>query len=282
LKTKHALLLLLAAVLALPTAAMAQDDPPEGPTPTDDGVAVTIYNQGQAIIQDRRTLRIREGIDTIDFTDVAAQIDPTSVSFASITAPDSTIVLEQNYVYDLVGADALYRRYIDQQIRLVLSDGTELSGVLQSAAGGNVIVQRERDGAVILVSQSSVRDVTFPTLPEGLITRPTLRWTVSSATDGDQQVAITYLTGGINWTADYNLLLTPDNDLLDINGWVTLNNTSGSAYTDALVKLVAGDVNRIQPELQSRDMDGRDGLCCRCCRGRTGRNPARVLRVSTL
>ena len=129
-KPKHTFWLLLAAVLALPTAALAQDDAPQGPTPTDDGVAVTIYNQGQAIVQDRRTLRIREGQNVIDFTDVAAQIDPTSVSFASLTAPESTTVLEQNYVYDLVGADALYRRYIDQEIRLVLSDGTELTGVL--------------------------------------------------------------------------------------------------------------------------------------------------------
>ena len=120
---------------------------------------------------------------------------------------------------------------------------------MQSAAGGNVIVQRERDGSVILVSQSSVRDVTFPSLPEGLITRPTLRWTVQSETGGDQQVAITYLTGGMNWTADYNLLLSADNAQLDLNGWVTLNNTSGSSYDDALVKLVAGDVNRLpQPQ----------------------------------
>ncbi|MEL6149553.1 MAG: DUF4139 domain-containing protein, partial [Chloroflexota bacterium] len=115
---------------------------------------------------------------------------------------------------------------------------------------GGVIIQL-RDGSVTLLQGSEVRDVRFPNLPDGLITRPTLRWTLNSATGGDQQVELTYLTGGINWTADYNLLLGTDNTSLDLNGWVTLNNNSGTAYTDAQVKLVAGDVNRL-PDQQLR------------------------------
>lgn len=245
--------LLFTLLLALPTAALAQDATEEPAPQEPDGVAVTIYNEGTALVQDRRTLRFREGENIIDFADVAARIDPTSVSFTSLTDPNGTVVLEQNYVYDVVGADALYNRYLDQEIRLILSDGTEIVGILLSARDGSIILERERDGSVVLLDSSSVRDVQFPRLPDGLITRPTLRWNVNSVTGGDQQVEITYLTGGINWTADYNILLARNNESLDLDGWVTLNNNSGTDYTDALVKLVAGDVNRL-PQPQARAM----------------------------
>ncbi|MEP6988263.1 MAG: hypothetical protein ABI970_21845, partial [Chloroflexota bacterium] len=84
--------------------------------PQSDGVNLTIYNQGTALVQDRRTFTLKRGIGMLDFTDVAASLDSTSVSFKSLTDPANTSVLEQNYVYDLVGSSALLERYLDQQI----------------------------------------------------------------------------------------------------------------------------------------------------------------------
>jgi len=211
-------------------------------------VAVTIYNQGTALVQDRRVFELDEGENLVNFTDVASSIDPTSVVLTSLTDPEGTVVLEQNYVYDLVDVSALLERYLDEQIEVVAEDGTEYSGWLLSGRGGTIIL-RQDDGEVIVISSDSIRDLRFPALPDGLITRPTLRWLLSSAQAGEQEIELTYLTGGINWTADYNLLLATDNRSLDLNGWVTLTNTSGTTYTDALVKLVAGDVNRL-PEPQ--------------------------------
>jgi len=218
--------------------------------PERDSVAVTIYNQGTALIQDRRTYTFTMGDNLINFTDVASQIDPTSVSFISLTDPTGTSVIEQNYIYDLVGTSALLRRYVDEQIRVSTIDGTVYEGQLLSGSGE--IILRTDDGGVVVISQDDVRDVQFPELPSGLITRPTLRWLVDSENGGEQQVELTYLTGGINWTADYNILLTTDNSSLDLNGWVTLNNNSGTAFQDAIVKLVAGDVNRVQPQTVAR------------------------------
>ncbi len=218
------------------------------PAPRQDGVALAVYNQGTALVQDRRTFTFQAGLNTINFTDVAAGIDPTSVTFVSLTDPTGTIVLEQNYVYDLVNSAALLQRYIDEQIAVITTDGTQYQGTLLSGNGGDIIL-REDDGQVIVISPTNVRDIRFPNLPGGLITRPTLRWMIQAAQAGDQQVALTYLTSGMNWSADYNVLLATDNQSLDLNGWVTLNNTSGAAYHDALVKLVAGDVNRLpQPQ----------------------------------
>jgi len=217
---------------------------PTPAVPQSDGVNLTIYNQGTALVQDRRTFTLKSGIGMLDFTDVAASIDSTSVSFKSLTDPTGTSVLEQNYVFDLVGSGALLARYLDQQIEIVTNDGTKFSGQLLSGRNGEIIL-KQADGQVMVVSQSNVRDLRFPALPDGLITRPTLRWMLDSK-GGNQQVELTYLAGGINWTADYTFLLANDNNALDLNGWVTLTNSSGAAYKDAKVKLVAGDVNRIQ------------------------------------
>ncbi len=230
-------------VTATPTIQATATTPPTPLPPQADGVNLTIYNQGTALIQDRRTFGLKSGISTLDFTDVAASIDATSVGFKSLTDPLGTSVLEQNYVYDLVGSGALLERYLDQQIDIVTNDGTSFSGQLLSGRNGEIIL-KQADGQVTVVSQSNVRDMRFPALPDGLITRPTLRWMLDSK-GGDQQVELTYLTGGINWTADYIFLLANDSTSLDLNGWVTLTNGSGATFKDAKVKLVAGDVNRI-------------------------------------
>jgi len=222
---------------------------PTTAAPQSDGVNLTIYNQGTALVQDRRTFTLKSGVSTLDFTDVAASIDSTSVSFKSLTDPTGTSVLEQNYVFDLVGSSALLERYLDQQIEIVTNDGTTFSGQLLSGRNGEIIL-KQADGQVTVLSQTNIRDVRFPALPDGLITRPTLRWMLDSK-GGSQQVELTYLTGGINWTADYTFLLANDNSRLDLNGWVTLTNSSGAAFKDAKVKLVAGDVNRL-PDQQGQ------------------------------
>jgi hypothetical protein len=223
-----------------------------------DSVSLTVYNEGTALVQDRRTFNLQSGTNTLDFTDVAASIDATSVSFKSLTDPTGTTVLEQNYVYDLVDSAALLNRYIDQPIEITTTtanNGTEtISGQLLS--GVDDIILRKDDGQVIVISRANVRDIRFPDLPGGLITRPTLRWLVQSANTGSQQVELTYLTGGISWTADYILLLATDNQSLGLNGWITLNNSSGAAFKDAKLKLVAGELNRLpQPQQEGLALD---------------------------
>jgi len=232
----------------------AQEATAASGAPQTDGVNLTIYNQGTALVQDRRTFTLQQGVSTLDFTDVAASIDSTSVSFKSLTDPAGTSVLEQNYVYDLVGSSALLERYLDQKIDIVTNDGTTFSGQLLSGRNGEIIL-KQADGQVTVLSQTNIRDIRFPALPDGLITRPTLRWMLDSK-GGSQQVELTYLTGGMNWTADYTFLLANDNSKLDLNGWVTLTNTSGAAFKDAKVKLVAGDVNRLPDQQQGQLASG--------------------------
>ncbi|MDZ4766054.1 MAG: DUF4139 domain-containing protein [Chloroflexota bacterium] len=227
--------------------------------PASDGVALAIYNQGTALVVDRRTFALDAGVNTLDFTDVAAYIDATSVTFVSLTDPTGTFVLEQNYVFDLVNSGALLQRYLDQRIELVADDGTIFAGQLLSGRNGEVIL-RDDNGQIIVISLAQVRDIRFPALSDGLITRPTLRWLIESAAAGEQQVQLTYLTGGMNWSADYNVLLARDNTSLDLNGWITLTNTSGATFRDAQVKLIAGDVNRLPDASVMNEMLFADGI----------------------
>ncbi len=221
-------------------------------------IAVTVYNEGTALIRDQRRLTLDAGINRVNLRDVAATIDPTSVTLLSLSNPEGTVVLEQNYIYDLVNSEALLARYLDETIIITAADGTIYTGELLSGRDSEAILRAD-SGEIVVVRLDKARDIRLPALPEALITRPTLQWLLSSATSGEQDVELTYLAGGLNWSADYNLLLAADQSSLDLKGWVTLNNHSGRAFADARLKLVAGDINRIQPpEIQESRMMAMD------------------------
>jgi hypothetical protein len=186
------------------------------------GVELTVYNQNLALVIDRRPLDLVAGLNEVQFTDVASQIDPTSVHFRSVTHPDDTVVLEQNYEYDLVSTAKLLEKYVDQEITIVTNDGTAYVGTLLSGAG-DVILQAP-DGQVTVVKLDRVQDFSFPALPEGLITRPTLVWLVEAEEPGTHDTEVTYLTKGLNWRADYIVVLGEDDTALDLTGWVTVDN----------------------------------------------------------
>ena len=226
----------------LPTPAM----PDRTPTveASEGGVALTIYNQGTALVRDRRQFAFQPGVNDLDFSDVAALIDPTSVLFKSLSDPGGTQVLEQNYEFDLVGSAALLEKYLDETISVVTEDGKVHSGTLLSGRGD--IILRTPAGEVSVIQASSVRELSFPELPDGLITRPTLAWKVLAEKAGRQDIEVTYLTGGMSWAADYVLLLDKDEGAIDLDGWISLSNTSGATFQDALLKLIAGDLQRLQ------------------------------------
>ncbi len=218
------------------------------------GVDITVYNQNVALVKDKRTLALKQGMNQVRFSDVAAQIDPTSVQFTSLTDPSGTRVLEQNYAYDIVGTQKIIQKYLDQNIALVTEDGTKYSGKLLSGAD-DIILQGD-DGQVTTVKLTRVREVKFPQLPGGLITKPTLIWSLNAGRDGNQDAQVTYLTNGINWKANYVIVVNAPDTAMNLNGWVTIDNQSGATYEDARLKLVAGDVRRLAPVPAAKEMDG--------------------------
>ena len=198
--------------------------------------------------------QIPRGRGTIQFTDVAALIDPTTVQFLSLTDPEGTKVLEQNFQFDLVSQEKLLSRYIDREVSVEQQSGDGvkvIDGTLVSSNDGLVI--RGADGQIHALREWS--NMRFGELPGGLITRPTLEWDVVSGRGGTQKARVSYQTGGITWWADYNLIFTEGADansgFVDVGAWVSLLNQSGARYQDAKLKLIAGDVNRVQPPPQA-------------------------------
>src|SRR2546425_994263 len=165
-------------------------------------VMVTIYNGNLGLVKDVRETRLPTGLHETEFTDVAAQIDPTTVHLKSLTDPAGLRILEQNYEYDLLSSQKLMEKYVGRMVRLYNTDGTYLEAKLLSTAGPvfeiNGQIHLGHNGRLVL-----------PTLPENLVSKPTLVWLLRNALAGPQRVEASYLTGGITWKADYGLVLNP-------------------------------------------------------------------------
>ncbi len=205
-------------------------------------VDLTVYNSNIGLVKEIRQFDLKTGVNQVAVSDVPSQIIPESVHFRSLDDPDA-VVLEQNYEYDVVGSQKLLQKYVDQPIVVITQDGGKHEGVLLSGAD-DIIIQTE-EGGVDVLKYDQVRQFSFPELPEGLITKPTLKWLVDASKAGEQDVELAYLTNNITWKANYVLVLAQDSSKLDLNGWITLDNRSGASYKDARLKLVAGEVNRV-------------------------------------
>ena len=208
-------------------------------------ISLTIYNQDLALVKDTRDLSFVSGRNEIKFTEVAEKIDPTSVHFQVLGAPDKIYLLEQNYQYDLVSSDKILEKYLDKNIQILTKDGKFYEGALLSYASDNLTL-REKENSIRIVNRAQVIDLSFPKLPEGLITRPTLVWLLDSKIQGRQKTEASYLTNGINWHAEYVAVVDKEDKNLELSGWVSIDNRSGATYPNAKLKLIAGEVHRVE------------------------------------
>lgn len=205
-------------------------------------VAVTVYNANLGVVKELRAIDIKSGKSQIAVTDVAQFIDPTSVHIKL-----DGEVIEQNYQYDLVSLDKILQKYIDKNIQLIGENEELIEGKLLSAFAGQIVLENKEGGLLMLPNLSKYR-FSVGALPEGLITKPTLLWTVNSSATGKQDVEISYQTSGMNWHAEYVAVLNEDDTKLDLNSWVSVENKSGTTYKNATLKLVAGDINLVKDQ----------------------------------
>ncbi|MFH1051875.1 MAG: DUF4139 domain-containing protein [bacterium] len=215
-------------------------------------VNVTVYNDNLGVVREMRVLDLAKGISEVKITGVAAQIDPTSVHIKL-----NGEVIEQNYQYDLVSLYKILQKYIDNEIDII-SDKDLISGTLLSVSSNSIVIKK-KDGGLLLLPDFNEYQISVKSLPEGLITRPTLIWKVNSDKQGMQDAELSYQTSGMNWHAEYVALLDKDDKKMDLKSWVSVENNSGATYKDALLKLVAGEVNRVKDVLRA-SMDSRDYL----------------------
>ncbi|HTY58116.1 MAG TPA: hypothetical protein VMF59_04830 [Bacteroidota bacterium] len=253
---------------ALPLAACcfwaASPAQPERPSGDRTSVDLTIYNQNLSLIREERTFLLGKGITTVVVPDVPSTIDGTSVHYLSLTDPEGVRVLEQNYQYDLVHQARLLERYIGKEVDFIRTDpstnkeytvaGRLLStGFVQQPGYANAYAYAGTGGMIAEINGkieiAPAGRLVLPSLPEGLVLKPRLQWIVSSDREGNHRSEVSYLAGGLSWSADYVVLLDRADASLDLTGWVTLVNGSGTTFRNAGLKLVAGDVNVVQNQL---------------------------------
>ncbi|MDE1916501.1 MAG: DUF4139 domain-containing protein [Sphingomonadales bacterium] len=202
-------------------------------------VSITIYNNDLALIQDVREVPLSRGRVTVDLPDVSARIRPETVTIA---APD-TSVIEQNFDYDLLSPQRLIDKSVGQAVSLVHTNpvtGAEVSEPARILAnnGGTLVQVGNR---IEVLGQTGARLV-FPGLPEGLKAHPTLSVTLDSTSAKARPITLSYLSRGFGWKADYVALYDEATSKVDVQGWITLNNHTGTAFPHARVLLVAGNV----------------------------------------
>ena len=204
---------------------------------------------GYALVREEREFALKAGRNLLRVSDVPGLIDPTTVAFASLTDPKGTRVVEQNFEFNLTSTSKLLSRYLEREITVEQPRGQgieTLTGTLVGTQGG--LTLRQSDGSVRIVANHS--GVRLPSLPGGLISKPTLVWDIDTAAPGPHKSRFTYQTGGMTWWTDYNLTYSeprPGACKMDVSAWVTIVNQSGAAFADARLKLIAGDVQRAQP-----------------------------------
>jgi len=210
-------------------------------------LALTVYNSNLSLVRDVRQLNLPAGEFVLRFMDIAASINPATVHFRSVSEPAKLNVAEQNYEYDLLDPNKLLQKFVGRDVTLVrakMASGTteyeEVKATLLSLNGAPV--WRIGNEIVTGVSYESIR---FPELPENLYERPTLLWTLQNTGARRHRVEASYLTGNLSWSADYVLNVAKDEASGDLDGWVTLVNHTGTAFKNAQLQLVAGDLHRV-------------------------------------
>jgi hypothetical protein len=237
----HTMIAPIVLSLLSPLAARAADVPATVGRSARTDLAVTVYNEDLGLVRDTREFDVAAGESVVRFEDVAARIDAGSVN---VRAPKGLSVVEQTYSFDLLSPEKLLERFVGKEVELVESDRLRervTPAVLLSTAGGNVFRIGDR------IALGHPGRVVLPNLPDDLAARPTLRWRLASAGAARQKVEVSYLTGGLSWTADYVAQLRPDDSAADISCWVSVTNHSGARFDDASLRLVAGKVNRAAP-----------------------------------
>src|SRR3979409_747608 len=205
-------------------------------------VNITVYNSNLGLVRETRRLTLPSGRIALRFADVTAQIRPETVHLASLTAPASLRILEQNYQYDLLNPGKLLDKFVGKEITLVMrhyQNNTETLEPVQATLLSNNGGQVWRINGQIVINPANITEMRFPDLPKNLVATPTLVWDLENREGGAQTVEASYLTAGMNWRADYVLLVNADDTKGDLQGWVTLTNTSGATFEDARLQLVA-------------------------------------------
>ncbi len=208
-------------------------------------ISLTIYNANLALVQDARELNLAKGRQKLEFKDVSASIRPETVALSA----RGVSIVEQNFDYDLLTPAKLMEKAVGHEVQIVRTNpgnGQQVTETATVLSVNNGVVLKIGDRIEVLRDDGVPTRVIFDKLPPNLRARPTLSVTVDADTAGARQATLSYLTTGLYWRADYVALFDEKAGRLDLQGWVTLTNNSGTSFDQADTRLVAGDINLTQ------------------------------------
>jgi hypothetical protein len=219
------------------------------------GPALTIYNHDFAVVRDTVPLDLKSGVNDVRYADATARVEPDSVILRDPTGKYSLQILEQNYRNDPVTQELLLSLFEGKTIDFETIRTKDNTQVRELVPGKIIRSGYVPDGGqeqpIIEVNgklQFSLPGMPlFPDLGDDTVLKPMLNWLLQSDKPGKFDAEVGYITGGFTWEAAYNLVSPEKGDMVDLIGWVTMNNQSGKTFRDAKIKLMAGDVNKIQP-----------------------------------
>jgi len=247
LNRKRRLAVMLACTVLLSVPGFAAENTQTSTEEDQKDLAVTVYNSNVALVRDVRRVKLPAGVVDLRYMDIAAAVNPATVHIVSLTAPKDLIVLEQNYEYDLLSPQKLLQKYVDKELTLVRLR-TENNSTREDHVKATLLAYNEgpvwRVGDQIITGMGADRYI-FPSVPENLYSKPTLVWMLNNRQAGEHTVEASYLTNQVNWNSDYVLTVAADQKAADLNGWVTIVNNSGTAFKNAMLQLVAGELHRV-------------------------------------
>src|SRR3989440_3717790 len=240
-----------AVAAALATCPLAHAAMEEMPSTLKDqqSVAITIYNENLALVKDTRRVTLEAGPNRLALREVSGRMRPETAQLRSLSQPGALTLVEQNFDFDLLTPAKLLEKYVGRTVRVVKTHPTTGAESIETAtvlAASNGVVLRIGDR----IETGLPGRIVYDGVPANLRDRPTLVTDLNVARGGAQTAELSYLTGGLSWRADYVAELNAADNALDLNGWVTLTNQSGTAYPNARLQLVAGDVNRVRDEMR--------------------------------
>lgn len=239
----HTRILALAAVLAGTHAAAETMKEVISGTADREATAITVYNDDLALVKERRKVQLPAGVARLSLREVSARMRPETALLRSLGGGPLTL-LEQNFDFDLLTPAKLLEKYVGREVTVIRThpaSGEEMRETATVLAANQGVVLRFADR----IETGAPGRIVFDKVPADLRDRPTLSVLLDTA-GGSQALELSYLTGGLSWKADYVANLSADSRQMDLSGWVTLTNSSGAAYQDARLQLVAGSVNRVR------------------------------------
>jgi hypothetical protein len=235
--------------------------------------ALTIYNENFGVVRDTVPLELKVGVNDVSFADMTAHLEPDSVILRDPAGKADFQILEQNYRNDPVSQESLLYLFEGKTIDFLITEtGKEdrtvkgkiiRSGFVPHSAqaveryGNDFAVDSENAPQPVIEVEGKVvfglpGKPLFPTLGDDTILKPALNWKIESQDTAKFDAEIAYVTGGMSWSADYNLAAPENGDVVDLIGWITMDNETGKSFDHATVKLMAGHVNKIQPQIMAR------------------------------